>query len=437
MTCRILAIFFMLAAVSTCAIAGGPLLVGGPNFGVDGAPFVWDNARTIQYRTDGGNLGSLSNAAANSLVTTAFSAWTSIPTVSLTVQRIGPLQGIADVVTIADYDSLEGSVNSGAQTAVVYDASGALFHALFSDPNVIGFAGPRKLSATGKIATGIAAINGQAGGSDMLKTTMVHEFGHLLGLDHTQVNCRALGCLDADNANIPTMFPILFDSRQAVPKADDRAWISNLYPSSRFAASYGAIKGRVLFSDGTSPVQDAVVIARQVGVSPAGVADQSAAVAVSSISGYRFTGNPGQPYSADYLRCTAVSPQCPTGYFFANTDGDVFGSRNPELIGSYEIPLPPGMYTLEVRTIGNGYTSNDIGPLLPAIPLPGPEEFWNSNESATDSTFEDVGFDVLTTVLDTVTVVGGATTSPVDFILNGTPPTSDDFDSGPVAGSAR
>jgi hypothetical protein len=129
---------------------------------------------------------------------------------------------------------------------------------LFSDPGVISFAGPCALNTSGKIVSGFAALNGGAG-TRLLDATMVHEFGHMLGLDHTQLNSGAAGCLADDNANIPTMFPVLFPgANPVVPKTDDRAWISKLYPNVSFAASYGMITGRVLFSDGISPVQDAV-----------------------------------------------------------------------------------------------------------------------------------------------------------------------------------
>lgn len=433
MSRRLLLVPIAVLCLSAFGVAGGPLLVGGPKFGANGQPFVWDNTRPIQYRTDGGNLGTLDNSTANSRVAAAFNAWASVPTAKLSFQRLGPLVGIADVVSISDFDQVQGTCENGTQTPVVYDADGSLFHQLFSDPNVVGFAGACALSADGKILTGSATLNGAAD-SSLLDATMVHEFGHMLGLDHTQLNCRASGCDAADNANIPTMFPVLFPSANpASPKTDDRAWISKLYPNSSYATSYGLITGRVLFSDGISPVQDAVVIARQVANSPAHIADQSPVVAVSGISGYRFTGNPGQPYSADYLPCNTQSSSCPNGYFGNNTDGSQYGSRDASLIGFYELPVPPGMYTLEVRTMNNGYTHNDTGPLRPSIDLPGPDEFWNAHESATDATMADPTFDVLTVLLDTVTVTAGATTSGIDFILNNTPPTSDDFESGPLS----
>lgn len=418
-----------LIAVAQAAWAGGPLLVGGPKFGIDGQPFVWDNSVPIRYTTDGGTLGTWDNATANQHVAAAFAVWAAVPTASLSFQRAGPISGVSDVNTVALFNQVQGSCLSGAQTPVVYDSDGSLFRQL-TDPNVVGFASVCLLSPGGKIVTGLAALNGSA--TTLMDGTMVHEFGHMLGLDHTQLNCRATGCLADDNANIPTMFPVIFSNTQAQTLAqDDEAWISKLYPGPSFGTQYGTISGRVLFSDGVTPVQDAVVIARQVSRSPAAVTDQSAVVAVSGISGYRFTGNPGQPFSDTYLAC-APSSACSNGYFGNNHDGSMYGSRDPSLFGAYELPVPPGIYTLEVRTISNGYTFNDIGPLDVTIDLPGPEEFWNAHESASDTQFEILKSSGL---LDTVTVTAGATTSGIDFILNGTPPTADDFDSGALFGA--
>jgi hypothetical protein len=63
--------------------AGGPLLVGSATFGVDGQAFVWDNTKPIQYRTDGGPLGSLSNSVANGMVAQGFQTWARVSTASL------------------------------------------------------------------------------------------------------------------------------------------------------------------------------------------------------------------------------------------------------------------------------------------------------------------------------------------------------------------
>jgi hypothetical protein len=179
------------------------------------------------------------------------------------------------------------------------------------------------------------------------------------------------------------------------------------------------------FCECRSQVQGALVIARPVN-NPATAEDESRSVAISALSGDRFTGNPGQPFSADYASCTdPEDPACESGFWGRNTAGSSFGSRDPELNGYYEIPVPAGEYTIEVRNITQ---SEGIGSVTPPFFLPGPSEFWNQDESASDESADDPGFSYATARKDTVVVPAGAVISGKDIILNNTPPTYDQFE---------
>ncbi len=79
------------------------------------------------------------------------------------------------------------------------------------------------------------------------------------------------------------------------------------------------------------------VIARQVD-DPYTSEDESRRIAVSSVSGYLFTGNLGQSVTA-----ALASPS------EDDTNGNRSGSRNPALRGFYQLSVPPGTYTVEVR----------------------------------------------------------------------------------------
>src|SRR5207249_9444396 len=94
--------------------AGQPLVMGGPTFGVDGQPFVWDNTKPIRYWTDGGPLGSLGNTDANAKVAQAFQAWAQAPTASLSFARAGSITGVADgdVSTVSELDTALGTCHS-------------------------------------------------------------------------------------------------------------------------------------------------------------------------------------------------------------------------------------------------------------------------------------------------------------------------------------
>jgi hypothetical protein len=152
------------------------------------------------------------------------------------------------------------------------------------------------------------------------------------------------------------------------------------------------------------------VIARQVD-DPTTAEDESRRIAVSAVSGYLFTGNIGQSVTADM----------PVA-FEHNVGGDPNGSRNPALIGSYEISVPPGTYTVEVEAVLNSFTGGSgVGPNDPPMPLPGTPEFWNNDESAFDFPLQR----------DTITVHGGDKVTGIDIILNIPFATFDQFeDSG-------
>jgi hypothetical protein len=392
--------------------AGGPLVVGSPTFGVDSQPFVWDNSQSIQYRTDGGALGALNNSAANAMVGQMFLSWAQVPTASLSFNRAGSILGVADgnVNTLTELDSALASCLAGSQTPIIYD-DGNLLLQLFGDDSVLGVSGPCVLSPSGKIQSAFSLLGNPAWlPANFVSAVMLHEFGHLIGLDHTDVRVPYTGTTQADIDATPTMFFLLITPLQSTLGVDDKAWISKLYPSSKYVSSYGTINGQVFFSDGKTPGQDVLIIARAV--------NDIHGTTVASISGYRFTGNPGQPYTKDYLPCTPAT-DCTNGTLGDNSAGSQFGSRDPSLIGSFELPVPPGQYTIELGEFSGGR----IGPIDSPFLLPGPKEYWDANESATDGDWN--------TTLDTpgvVTVSAGQTVSNINIILNGTDPTFDIFE---------
>ena len=420
-------IFLAFLFTATLALAGGPQVVGG-TFGQDGKPFVWDTSAPIQYRTDGGLLGSLTNSQANTHVQDMFQKWV-LPTDTLRFSRAGAITGVADgdVSTIAEFNTVVGSCQSGTQTPIVYDADGSLFKALGYPDDVLGFAGPCAMSSAGKIITGIAVLNGKNQPS-WLDVTMVHEFGHLLGLDHSVVPCSDLGCGIEDNLALPTMFPILFNATDALTLApDDIAWISRLYPSASFAGSYGKVSGHVYFSDGVTPIQDVLVVLRRVDDPNTTTQDESRSIAFSVISGYQFTGLPGQHFSDDYLPCVPASA-CSGGTAGWNGASE-FGSADPSYIGAWDMSVTPGTYTISVESALTGYGPDfdTLGPLSPVIELPVPGEYWNQDESATDNL----------AAKSTITVGANANVTGIDIILNGTPDRFDQFEKSEIGSSAQ
>ncbi len=440
------------------AHAGGPLIVGGApqGFGPDAQPFTWATSVPIQYRVDGGPLSTdpsgtvvINNADGLMRVEAMFQVWEAVSTATISYTNAGQITGVGDndVSTIAEFNTVQGSCDAGTQSPIVFDADGTLFDDLVGDPNVIGFASIcfLALDSSGRINAALAALNGRfldgiddSGltppnselNPDEFDAAFIHEFGHFSGLDHSQINLNCLvsfPCGADDVEGLPTMFPILLPllgaSGEAFGKTlspDDIAWISSLYPDpATFATTFGTIEGTIFFSDGQTPAQGVNVIARQVEDGNPANGDESRRVAVSVVSGYLFTGNPGQTVTADYLQCSP-SPTCPSGALGDNSGGSPFGSRDPSRIGFFRIPgLPPGQYTVEVESINAGFDAGSgVGPLNPPIPSPGPAEFFSSPEDDTDGGASGIA----------VMVVANTTTSGIDIILNGTPPRFDQFE---------
>lgn len=406
------------------ASAGGPLFVGSPTVGTDGQPLRWNPASPVSYRVDGGALGTLANAAAVSRVQSMFAAWQNVSTASISYANAGSIQSAGsftdgDISTAAEFAAVAADCDAGNQTPIIFDANGSMFQQLGLPAGVIGFAGACDSITGNQIVSAMAAMNGAFidGNQSNFELTsfefdqaFTHEFGHLSGLDHSQINVEVLngqpnGCSQDNLAGLPLMFPFLFcQARQpAFPilAPDDIAWISELYPEPSHITSHGFIEGTITFSDGITHAQGVNVIARAIDNPSTATINESRRTAFSVVSGYLFTGLPGQTVTGD-------------------NPGSPFGSRNTAFIGTYRIPVTPGTYRVEVESIHPAFAGgSSVGPLNFPIPSPGPKEFWNNGESATDApaSFNDI------------VVTAGQTVSNINIILNGTPPRFDAFES--------
>jgi Metallo-peptidase family M12B Reprolysin-like len=232
---------------------------------------------------------------------------------------------------------------------------------------VIGFGGPCDIdSAGGYIQSSLLALNGQYQNGTYQVTTdefnqaITHEIGHFLGLDHSQINVDVLNqqpgsCNSDETRGLPIMFPYLICQARLTAgfsplSPDDTAWISRLYPNG--SGAYGTISGTIYFSDGVTEVQGVNVIARSIS-DPLGTA-------FSATSGYLFTGNPGQS-----VTCALAGHEC-------NTGGSSRGSRDTRFIGTFDVPVLPGTYSIEVESISPQFAGgSSVGPLRRPIPMPG------------------------------------------------------------------
>jgi hypothetical protein len=413
---------------ASVALAGGPL-----NVTSTGAPFVWSTTVPIAYRTDNGPLSAtVTEAQARARVLAMFNVWQNVTTSNIAYARatndggngvgfVNPTGAFTggDVDTVTEYDAVTTDCNNGVQSPIIYDPAAVIFIDLgLDETSIIGFAGPCALSAT-QIVSGDALMNGLFQDGDnvivpdltaaLYDAAFVHEFGHFSGLDHSQINVNCVAdCAGDELEGLPTMFPFLVDVSMGTLSDDDKAWISRLYPQTTggttFVGTHGTITGTVFFSDDLSHAQGVNVIARRVDTGT----NQDRTNAVSVVSGFKFTSNPGQSVTANYLPCTLASDCPPNGFFDNNSGGSSFGSRQSGDIGFFDISVPSGFaYTVELETIDPSFEGGSIvGPLSPPIPMPG----------------------TAPAPVTTAVVSANATISVGDLVLIGTDPRFDQFE---------
>ena len=369
---------FALSAMTGPVLAGGPLVITPTPEGLK--PARWEG--TVKVYTDLGTLGVVDNALANQLVRNALQQWSSVPTSSFRAEVVGTVAdiGLGDI-TGANAASIIG-VDNGGGIQVIYDADGTvLCDFLGACFGVLGIATPEFLESEGstRIVEGWAIITAQGEGVEEVVTggplagVITHEFGHAIGLAHTQTNglyfrnqpiemwgvpagtekagpdqCASTITTYPTTEQVETMFPFIdpyptsptYNSpgMATVNIADDKSALSWLYPVRNYRQKTGTISGRVVAKDGVTQITGINVIVRNV----ANPFD-----AISRISGDRTQGMVG----AD---------------------------------GTFEITgLTPGAkYVVYIDQIGAGGFSTPKAILL------GPEEYWNAGESS-DASYDD------------------------------------------------
>jgi hypothetical protein len=356
---RTLTVTALLAAM---LVRPGPASAGGAlSYDTAGSPVGWSTASPVAYHTDLGGLGTLTEAAATTLVDDLFEVWEAVPTATITYAHAGTLGVDVDETNFVPYlGPYGGATLPRGETAIVFDADGAIFDALFGvGTGVLGFAGPTffddgftlytlgdPLPPGAKIIEGLAFLNGRfldgiddpgSGNYEIdletFEAVFVHELGHLSGLDHTQIHGLDPASGAGFTSPVETMFPYLLTAEQSSPELDDTVALSRLYPTPAFTANTGCLSGRVLTADG-QPFSGANVIALEPDGHPwppPGISEVSGADGVN-VGAYRLCG------------------------------------------------LQPGVrYVVQVSEIDAFHTGgSSVGPLSPPLPLPGPSEFYGA-----------------------------------------------------------
>jgi len=353
-------------AMQTAATAGGYMAVDNT-----GQPYKWSGPITLHL--DLGPLGKLSKAEADDLTMSAAQTWMSPSLPGSTVQFVRGSDLSEDYGdgndTGSEYDL---DPPRDGKTSIIYDQNGILIEQLGAgaSQSVVGVTGvilPDDLSPA-PITEAIMIMNGKmisgSGGTwgsvdlplDQFKGAIIHEFGHMLGLGHSQASIAFIETgyeIDSvlpgwdpdrfppDYRGMPTMFPAVLPGLDSLAM-DDIAWIKSLYGDAGHA-TLGNIHGTIKTTSG-SPFDGANVVAYH--------ADDPTSL-VTCVSGY-----------ADAFPTTA-----PTG--------------------TYRIPgLDPGSkWIIDVEPVVAAFTGGSrVGPIDPPAELPGAPEFVNEPgvESATD-----------------------------------------------------
>ncbi len=242
---------FIITLVCLGCLLINPAWSGGPLIVTNGIPALWPENKTIVYTIDQGALGTFSNLQASSMITRAFNQWNQVSTSWLTFTRNA--ESLPVDVTSYNFEQILDSLPDNSNP-IIFDNDGEIIEALagqYSKSYILGFASVH--SYGNEIVMTRSYYNGyfitqQKQTEAQIFSTLLHEIGHMCGLDHAQHSRHiAFNNVFTDDDVVPIMFPTSTgeeDKRDQLT-FDDKLAISNLYSTLFHRTSTGSISGAV------------------------------------------------------------------------------------------------------------------------------------------------------------------------------------------------
>ena len=318
------------------------------------------------------------------MVKEALSVWENVDTATIRFQQDGQFD---TDVTADNVSEILAFARGSSVNPIIFDDNGGILNLILGTESarvILGLTQPAA-AANGQIQYAWVILNGRYVGrggftTDAYFNTIVHEFGHFIGLDHSQLfRHLAHNRYGPDDQYIPVLFPVSTDDEtlRARLTTDDRASVSMAYAHSSFSKVCGEIQGKVLAEGGQS-FPGVNVAARKV--------DEPMTVATTCVS--------------DYLRRGT---------------------------GAYRLAgLPPGEYLLWVEPIDPSYYGNSqVGPYAEttsglSFVRVARAEFYNGVRETSDESADNRSDAV------TVTVKAGQIVKDIDFRVNRNPDPGDE-----------